>query len=104
MRRHRQFGALAFLLTPICAVVAVLALFTAVSNVQQGQQDEALRQLEDSLKRAAVTSYATEGVYPPTLEDLQQRYGIQVDGERFAVFYDIFADNRMPDITVVPIR
>jgi hypothetical protein len=44
-----------------------------------------------------------EGVYPPTIEYIEEYYGIQIDREQYAVFYDIFADNLMPDITVVPL-
>ena len=30
-----------------------------------------------------------------------ERYGIQIDRENFAVFYDVFAENIMPQIDVV---
>ena len=52
----------------MAAVAAVLCLSVAVSNLQTGRNDAGRRQLEDSIRRAAVTCYATEGVYPPTLK------------------------------------
>ena len=57
--------------------------------------------MEESLRRAAVTCYAVEGVYPPNLEYLRRHYGIQVDEEQYHVFYEIFGSNIMPQITVV---
>lgn len=48
-----------------------------------------------------MTCYATEGVYPPTLEYLKKNYGIQIDESRFTVFYEVFAKNLMPEITVM---
>ena len=45
--------------------------------------------------------YASQGVYPPDLDHLTEHYGIQIQEERYNVFYEIFADNLMPDITVV---
>ena len=32
---------------------------------------------------------------------LEQHYGIRTDPARYTIFYDIFAENLMPDITVV---
>lgn len=45
--------------------------------------------------------YAAEGVYPPDLEYLKEHYGLQVDENQYTVRYDVFAENLMPDITVL---
>ena len=45
--------------------------------------------------------YAAEGVYPPTLEYMEEHYGIQIDRQRYTVHYEVFASNIMPDITVL---
>ena len=57
--------------------------------------------MEDALRRAAVACYAAEGIYPPDISYLEEHYGIQIDKDRFAVYYDVFASNLMPDITVI---
>ena len=44
---------------------------------------------------------AAEGVYPPDLDYLKERYGLQIDEERYTVKYFAFAENLMPDITVL---
>lgn len=86
----------------LAACAAVLAiLLLAVSNLEGGRADEGRRQLENAIRRAAVTCYATEGVYPPTLSYLEEHYGIQVDTDQYTVYYDAFAENLMPDITVL---
>ena len=82
-------------------LAAVLCLFTAVSELQTGREQESQRQLEDTLRRAAVACYAAEGIYPPDISYLEEHYGIQIDKDRFAVYYDVFASNLMPDITVI---
>ena len=48
-----------------------------------------------------VACYSSEGIYPPNLDYLKERYGVQVDETRYTVMYDVFADNLMPDITVL---
>ena len=82
---------------------AVLLAFvlTGVRQASAAQDAEAKRILEDSLYRAAVSCYAIEGRYPDTLDYLTENYGVVIDNAKYAVFYDIFASNLMPDITVL---
>jgi len=88
------FGILAF--AAIAVWVALGLRQTAESSGREG-----LRLAEESIRRAAVSCYAVEGAYPATYDDLKAWSGIRVDEERYAVFYEIFASNIMPDITVV---
>ena len=89
---------------PIAAVVVLLCFMAAVHHLDRGQSEEGRRQLEESLRRAAVAYYAAEGVYPPTLEELTRYGGVRIDGEHSRVFYEGFADNLMPDITVLGMK
>lgn len=82
------------------ALAAVSAVRGAAVRLDSGRREEGARRLEEAIRRAAVSCYADEGVYPPTLESLVQRYGIQV-GEDYTVFYEAYAENLMPEITVV---
>ena len=84
------------------ALVAVAAFFLlSLAQLDAGRGEESRAQLEEVLRRAAVSCYAAEGYYPPTLEALTAYAGLQVDFDRYAVFYDVFAENLMPEITVV---
>ena len=82
-------------------IAALLWFFSALSGVRRGQGEEGRRQLEDALRRAAVACYAAEGIYPPDAEYMAEHYGVQIVEERYTVFYEIFADNLMPEITVL---
>ena len=98
MRKRKGLG---MLLLPV-AVAAVLLLFlTGLSNLDRDRSEEGRKQLEEALRRGAVACYAAEGIYPPNVEYLEEHYGVQVDEERYAVFYEVFASNLMPDITVL---
>ena len=91
------FRWLAALLAALCLIFFVSSL----ASVDRQQGEEGRQQLETALRRAAVACYAAEGIYPPTVEYLQQHYGVQIEEERYIVFYEIFANNLMPDITVL---
>lgn len=96
-------------LRTLCLALAVVALavfagsffLRSVDNLEEDRREAGAQQLEEAVRRAAVSCYASEGFYPPSLAYLQEHYGIQVDEERYYVFYEIFAENLMPDITVV---
>lgn len=75
-----------------------------ISNLKQGQNDESRAHLEQSIRRSAVACYAAEGIYPPDLAYLEEHYGLQINYDRYAVFYEVFAENLMPDITVVEVE
>ena len=86
----------------IAIIVAALAIFfTGISNLQGGADDEGKRQLEDSIRRTAAACYAAEGIYPPSLEYMEENYGLQVDTDHYYVDYIVFAENLMPDFTVI---
>lgn len=103
MLQHKQkpHKLLRQLLIPLLVVGVLLWFFTALGHLGTGQAQEGRQQLETALRRAAVACYATEGVYPPTLEYLTDHYGIQIDRSHYSVFYEIFAENLMPQITVL---
>lgn len=85
-----------FLLVCIIAVTA-----SGLRAADKAREKESARVLADSIRRAAVCCYAVEGRYPDTLGYLEDNYGVYIDEAEFAVFYDVFASNIMPDVTVI---
>ena len=89
------------LLAALLALAVLLFFFTALNNLDAGRHEEGRRQLEQALRRSAVACYAAEGFYPPDLAYLKQHYGLRIDEKRYAVFYEVYGSNLMPDITVL---
>lgn len=81
----------------ICMIAVFLAAVLSFSRRASQRGADTLR---DALRRASVQCYAIEGRYPPSLEYLEENYGIRIDRNRYDVFYSGFASNFMPDITV----
>lgn len=92
------------LLLSFTALMLVLALFVqAAGTMRTRTQEDRLNALRDAIRRASVQCYAIEGRYPPSTEYLEEHYGILIDPSRYHVFYDGWASNVMPDITVLPV-
>lgn len=102
--RRKKSGLVTLLrgvLLPVIAAAALLWFATAVDSLDSGRSQEDLRQLEETLRRSCVACYAAEGIYPPDLSYIEEHYGLQVDEKRYTVKYSAFAENLMPDITVL---
>jgi hypothetical protein len=85
----------------IAAFICLLGIFlSAVSGLSQRCLEEGAVTLQKSIQRASVQCYAIEGRYPSSVDYLVKNYGIQIDEKKYAVFYEGFASNIMPDITV----
>ena len=105
MKKHSRIRLLvSSVILPLLAAAVLLFFLTALGNLGDGQRSEGKAQLEAALHRAAVACYACEGIYPPSLDYLKEHYGIQIDDSRYVVIYEAFAENLMPDITVLEKR
>ena len=86
----------------LCLFIGIAAwMLWGVREASEVSDREGLRMAELAIKQAAISCYALEGAYPATYEDLKAASGLAVDEEKYAVFYEIFASNIMPEISVV---
>lgn len=90
-----------YLLMPVLMLMAMFIILVNVGKISERQQAENLKQMEDTIYKAVLNCYAIEGSYPATLDYVEQYYGLQIDHDRYDVFYEIFAQNVMPEITVI---
>ena len=86
---------------PCLILLVAWVLLYGTGNVEERQNAESLKQVEDAVQKAVLSCYSIEGSYPATAEYIEEHYGLQIDHEKYHVFYEIFADNLMPEITVV---
>ena len=84
----------------LLAAILVVVIFRAFSNLSDSDAVSGREKLENAVRRAAVSCFAEEGVYPPSVDYIVDNYGLIIDEDRYTVHYNSFADNIMPDITV----
>lgn len=95
MRRIFRFAAI------ICGVVAITAFFmVSVRRLDSGQDGKSREQLERALHRSIAVCYATYGAYPESLDEITEKYGVQIDEDRFNVFYSPVAENLPPELVI----
>jgi uncharacterized membrane protein YfbV (UPF0208 family) len=88
------------------AIFALILYFvlTGLSQASAASSTEGQRIAVNSITRAVINCYASEGMYPPSYEYLKEHYGLSVDENKYIIHYTIFAENIMPDITVLTIE
>ncbi|NLI21633.1 MAG: hypothetical protein GX418_08815 [Clostridiales bacterium] len=88
----------------LAAFAAILLLLLAgVGQIDARSADEQAVSLRETVLRAVMTCYAVEGRYPADAAYLCEHYGLTYDRQRFAVVLDAFAENILPDISVLSV-
>ncbi len=87
-------------------IVAILSIFLLlILSVSFNTYFEKRAELSPSDEKERVQSYvvqcyATEGFYPPNLDYLSEHYGLILKDTEYLYFYDAFASNIRPDLSV----
>lgn len=103
VKAQRQKSTIPGILLSFLVLGALLVLFVyAVYTIQRRTDADQLTTLSHAVQRATVQCYAIEGRYPPSVEYLEAHYGLLINHDKYNVFYDGWASNVMPDITVLP--
>lgn len=100
-REKNGAGKLARLIAALTAAAVAVIMILAVRHLSESELSEGREILETAVRRSAMSCYAAEGVYPPSLDYLKEHYGLIIDEDRYIVKYEAFAENLMPYITVL---
>ena len=101
MKRDGKRAFLAVLLPMLILLAMAFGTWRSLGGVEEDVALEDMRQVEDSVRRASLACYAAEGFYPPDLAYIEEHYGVKPDETRYKVIYEVFAQNIMPQITVL---
>lgn len=96
-KKHLLRWAAAFGL--FCA--ALLFLAAGSSRMEETAEREQKELLTDAVNQAIVNCYAIEGRYPESIQYLIENYGLQADFGKYAVSYEIFAENIRPHVKII---
>ena len=86
-----------------CALVAALILGLAllVPTFSRDIRAGSVASIREAVLRAAAQCYAVEGVYPSSLEYLEENYGLVLNHDRYYIIYDSFSSNLPPTVEVL---
>jgi len=87
---------------PLIIFILLIVLFLyAVNNMSEDTSDRQEEALNNAIQRAIVSCYCIEGTYPPSLEYIEDKYGLTYDSDLFFVDYQAIGSNILPDVTII---
>ena len=97
-----SFGRKLIYLLPVLAFLILFVLFIqGIGSVNESTLNKQQESLETALERSISQCYAVEGSYPPSLEYLEQHYGLLYDEDSFFIDYEYYGSNLLPEVTVL---
>lgn len=88
-------------LPALLLVLAAALLLALLPRLGRQIREESRGAIRDAVLRSAMECYAVEGVYPESLDYLEQHYGLRVNHRDYIVTYEVFASNQPPSIQVL---
>lgn len=82
------------------AIALIIALWVGFGFLSDQAKEQGAQTLRDSIVDASMQCFAIEGYYPPSLEYLQDNYGLSVNENDYVVVYVAFASNVPPSVDV----
>lgn len=89
------------LLSAVLFLGILLLCLSGVEAISKNTQRQQRENLERAIHRAITYNYATEGVYPESLDAIIADYGLTYDDDTFFVDYKIVGSNIYPDVTIL---
>ena len=99
-KQKRRRGGMGLIATMALFVLVLAVLLAGTLGLSTGADERGADATREAIERAAVLCYATEGFYPPGLTYIEDHYDVQINRDKYVVWYDIFAYNVRPSIRV----
>ena len=99
-RRGGKMNILVQILSMLMVFAIIIAIIFSLPSFRKSGGRIRAESIENTIKKYAVQCYASEGSYPPNLDYLVDNYGLMLDEKHYFYYYEAFASNFMPDISV----
>lgn len=99
MRLYSTGGRFSYrnLLLSVLLFTVIICLFVfSLQNTSTSARSESRQVTEAAIERALVTCYAVEGMYPASVEYLEEHYGVLLNHSRYVVDYRAAGANLKP--------
>ena len=95
---------LGFVIPTLVIIFIVVIFYIGVAQISQSTARKQEESLYTAIERDIVQCYSIEGIYPPSLEYLEEHYALVYDKNVFFVDYRPVASNIYPDVTIMRIK
>ena len=93
-----------FILSVALSFAVLAAVSAGAGRMQRQHLEEQRESLEKGIERCITSCYALEGCFPPTLEYMEEHYGLHYDESVFFVDYRPVAANIRPEYFIIALE
>lgn len=93
--RKRIFGFL-------CIVALACACWFVSDTINANLREQGAVSVRNAILNSAKQACAIEGAYPTSIDYLVENYGLSINRNDYAITYQVFAENIMPNVVVLP--
>lgn len=87
---------------PLLVAVVVLVLFlVAVQAMSDNSYYDERAALQRAIDRDIIHCYSLEGFYPPSIDYMEENYGLTFNHDRFLINYQRMGSNVMPTYIII---
>ncbi len=104
MKRSYIRRALTYIIPMLLFAVMLAWFLIAVNNADSSTKQRELAAVKSTIENGVTMCYAIEGAYPESVDYLAENYGLIYDKDKYMVYYDRFADNIRPTVSVLERR
>ncbi|MDR0459797.1 MAG: hypothetical protein LBG68_04995 [Coriobacteriales bacterium] len=98
---------LQLLLGAVCISCLMLLVVLGINGLSDRVEVLQTEWLEQSVQRSAIQCFIIEGSFPTTeqgVDYLREHYGLNIDQQRYVVYYESMGANLLPQVKVIAIQ
>ena len=97
--KTRILGSINYSILLFAAII--VAFLIGIARLSGSNAANSRQILEEAINRDIIHCYSIEGMYPPSLEYIEEHYGLNYDHKRFIIDYESIGSNLMPNVTII---
>ncbi|SDB29312.1 MULTISPECIES: hypothetical protein [unclassified Butyrivibrio] len=103
-RQNFILSIMGFIVPSLVIIFIIVIFYIGVSQISRSTEKKQEESLYTAVERDIVQCYSIEGIYPPSLEYLEEHYGLVYDKSIFFIDYRPVASNIYPDVTILRVK
>ena len=85
----------------MAGLLAIVLVWLSSNAIGASLREQGELSVRNAILNSAKQCCAIEGAYPSSLAYLEENYGLVVNRSDYAITYEVFADNVMPNVVVL---
>lgn len=97
--KKRTYSSVSLTVVVFIFVIAVFFLGITFLSNSSARDDKGI--LEEAINRDIIHCYSVEGFYPPSIDYIEEHFGLTYDHDKYLIDYESIGNNIMPNVIII---